>query len=294
MSHQTANFRASDVRTTMQPRRPGAVGLIDKARDSRHALSRLILYLKPFRPQLVLAVGCIIYSTLFGLIGPYLMGIAIDRFISTKQMSGLAHIALWMLTAYILNNVFQASADWFMASISQRSLKHLRRDLFAHVQDLPISYFDSHPIGETMSRLTNDIDVINQAASQNVTSLLAGVLSLTGILVAMFVLDIWLALASLLGAPIMFWFTGFVAKYTRRGFRDLQQHPGNLNSVMEESISGQRVVKAFRRNETVKDLFHKENAAVYKAGVAANSYALLLMPLTGVLGNFFVIVLAGF
>lgn len=293
MSGQAADFQAGDVRTTLQPRRPGAVGPIDKARDSHHALSRLILYLKPFWLQLLLVIGCIILSTLFGLIGPYLMGIAIDRFISIKQMNGLANIALLMLMAYLLNNAFQSAADWLMASVSQRSLKHLRRDLFTHVQNLPISYFDSHPTGETMSRLTNDIDVINQAVSQNVTSLLAGVLSLSGILVAMFVLNIWLALASLLVAPIMFWFTSFVARYTRRGFRDLQHHLGGLNSVMEESISGQRVIKAFRRNETVIDAFRKQNEAVYITGVSANSYALLLMPLTGVLGNFFVIVLAG-
>ena len=116
---------------------------------------------------------------------------------------------------------------------------------------------------------------------------------MVGILIAMFVLDRWLALASLLVVPIMFWFTEFVARYTRRGFRDLQKHLGELNGVMEEAISGQKVVKAFRRNDSVVDAFREHNQAVYKAGVYANTYALLLMPLTNVLGNFFVIVLAG-
>ncbi len=141
--------------------------------------------------------------------------------------------------------------------------------------------------------MTNDIDAINQAVSQNVTSLLASVLSLVGILIAMFVLDAWLALAAVLVVPIMFWFTNFVARYTRRGFRDLQKHLGEMNGVMEEAISGQKVVKAFRRNESVVAAFREHNQAVYQAGVYANSYALLLMPLTNVLGNFFVIVLAG-
>ena len=293
MNDRPTNFRSGEMRTTMQPRRPGAVGPIEKAQESRRTFSRLVLYLKPFQSQLSLVFGCIVLSTLFGLAGPYLMGIAIDRFISPKQMNGLAHIALLMLTAYLLNNIFQIIADWIMASISQKSLNRLRRDLFAHMQRLPIRYFDSRPAGELMSRLTNDTDVINQAVSQNVTSLLAGVLSLSGILVTMFVLDVWLALTSLLVAPILFWFTGFVARYTRRGYRDLQQHLGGLNGVMEESISGQRIIKAFRRNDMAIKAFRKENEAVYKAGVAANSYALLLMPLTGVLGNFFVIVLAG-
>jgi ATP-binding cassette subfamily B protein len=116
---------------------------------------------------------------------------------------------------------------------------------------------------------------------------------MAGILVAMFVLNFWLALASLLVVPVMFWFTQFVARYTRRGYRELQKHLGELNAVMEESISGQKVVHAFRRNESVVDSFRQRNRQVFEAGVYANSYAMLLMPLTNVLGNFFVIVLAG-
>jgi len=236
---------------------------------------------------------CVIIYTLLGLAGPYLMGVAIDRFIAAKQAAGLGPIALLMLALYILNNLFQAIAAWLMSNISQRALKHMRRDLFEHLQTLPQSFFDSNTAGELMSRLTNDIDAINQAVSQNVTSLIASVLSMAGIVIAMFVLDRWLALASLLVVPIMFWFTEFVARYTRRGFRDLQRHLGELNGVMEESISGQKVIKAFRRNESVIETFRQRNEAVFRAGVSANSYALLLMPLTNVLGNFFVIVIAG-
>jgi len=145
-----------------------------------------------------------------------------------------------------------------------------------------------------MSRLTNDIDAINQAVSQNVTALLASVLSLGGILIAMFVLNPWLALASLLVVPIMLLFTNFIARYTRKGYRELQKNLGQLNSVMEEAISGQKVVQAFRRNDTVIESFRQKNQSVYQAAVYANTYAMLLMPLTNVLGNFFVIVLAGF
>jgi ATP-binding cassette subfamily B protein len=210
-----------------------------------------------------------------------------------KQADGLGLIALLMLVTYFFNNLFQAVSGWLMAAVSQRALKDMRRDLFAHLQRLPISFFDRHPAGELMSRMTNDIDAINQAVSQNVTSLLASVLSLAGILIAMFVLDKWLALAAVLVVPIMLGFTEFVARYTRRGFRDLQKQLGGMNSVMEEAISGQKVVKAFRRNDSVVEAFREHNQAVYKAGVYANSYALLLMPLTNVLGNFFVIVLAG-
>ncbi|MCW5842489.1 MAG: ABC transporter ATP-binding protein [Caldilinea sp.] len=292
MSQQPPERSTSDVRASMMPRRPAAVGRIEKAKNPRHALVRLLPYLKPYRGTLLFVLACIVIYTVLGLVGPYLLGVAIDRFITPKQPDGLAAIALLMLAVYAFTNLFQAIAGWVMAAVSQGTLQRVRQDLFTHLQRLPLSFFDRNPAGELMSRLTNDIDVINQAVSDNLVALLASVLSLVGILVAMFLLDVWLALASLLVVPIMFLFTNFVARYTRRGFRDLQRELGGMNGVMEEAISGQRVVKAFGRNESVIAAFRARNDAVFRAGVYANTYALLLMPLTNVLGNFFVIVLA--
>ena len=284
---------ASEYRVRPQPRGPGQPGKIEKAADPKRTLLRLMDYLRPFTPALIGVMVIIVIYTILGLFGPYLIGVAIDRFIAGADPVGLGRLALLMLLVYFLNNVTHAVAAWIMANVSQRALKQVRRDLFEHLQKLPLHFFDRNPAGELMSRLTNDIDAINQAVSQNVVSLFASVLSLIGILIAMFVLNPWLALASLLVVPIMLWFTEFVARYTRKGFRDLQKHLGGLTGVMEEAISGQKVVRAFRRNDAVIDAFRQHNQSVYQAGVYANSYALLLMPLTNVLGNFFVIVLAG-
>jgi ATP-binding cassette, subfamily B, multidrug efflux pump len=289
-SSSTAEARLRMARGGSGPGRPLR---IEKAQDSQRALLRLLPYLRPYIPAILGVVALILVYTLLGLLGPYLMGKAIDDFIATGDAYGLARIAIAMLIVYISGSGAEAVSNWIMARVSQQALQNLRRDLFGHLQDLSLSFFDSHPAGELMSRLTNDIDAINQAVSQNVTALLASLLSLGGILIAMFVLNMWLALASVLVVPIMLWFTEFVARYTRKGFRDLQKQLGELNSVMEESISGQRVVKAFRRSESAVEAFRRHNQEVYRAGVYANSYALLLMPLTNVLGNFFVIVLAG-
>ncbi|MBM4315105.1 MAG: ABC transporter ATP-binding protein, partial [Deltaproteobacteria bacterium] len=285
---------SATLRSGAQPGGKGIREKIEKARDPRHALARLSRYLFPFKASLISVCGLVVAYTLLGLIGPYLMGVAIDRFIAAKAPAGLAWIAFWMIIVYLLHNLFQAISEWVMADVSQRALKRLRGDLFSHMQTLPIGFFDGNPSGELMSRLTSDIEAINQAVSQNVTSLLAGVLSLVGILVAMFVLDVRLALASLLAVPIMFAFTGLVARYTRQGFRELQKNLGELNGIMEETISGQKAIKAFGRTESALAAFRRSNQDVYRAAVRANSFAFLLMPLTGVLGNFFVIVLAGF
>lgn len=265
---------------------------VEQAKDPRTALRRLVGYFRPWRLTLCVVAICVVASTGLGLLGPYLMGLAIDRFVVERDSAGLARVALWMLAAFALGAFFQIAASRIVARVSQQVIRDLRRDLFERLQRLPLAFFDRRPAGELMSRLTNDIDAINQAAAQNVTALLGSVLSMAGILVAMFVLDAWLALASLVVVPLMFWFTRFIAVYTRRGFTELQRSLGELNGVLEEGISGQRVVQLFRHGDALLDDFRERNQAVYRAGVSANTYALLLMPLTAVLGNLFVVVLA--
>jgi ATP-binding cassette subfamily B multidrug efflux pump len=272
------------------PMRPGK---IEKARDPRRALTRLALYLRPYAVTMTIVFVFVLAYILLGLLEPYLIGVAIDSYISTKIVSGLVRTSVVLLVVFLFDNGFQAISSWMMARVSQDALKSLRRDLFGHLQTLSLHFFDQHTAGELMSRLTNDIEAINQAVSQNVVSLVASTLSMLGILIAMFVLNHWLALASLFVVPIMFWFADFVARYTRKGFRDLQKQLGQLNGVMEETISGQHVVKAFGRSESAIETFRRYNQEVYRAGVYANSYALALMPLTNVLGNLFVIVLVG-
>lgn len=283
----TSNIRAAMGRGPMQP------GRIEKAGNPRRAITRLAMYLSPYKVTLAVVLAFVLVYISLGLLEPFLIGRAIDQFISTRQINGLSNLALLLFSAYLFDNGFQAASSWLMARISQDALRRLRRDLFEHLQNLSIRFFDNHTAGELMSRLTNDIEAINQAVSQNVVSLVASVLSLVGIVIAMFILNAWLALAAILVVPILFWFTQFVARYTRKGFRNLQKELGEINGVMEESISGQRVVKAFRRSETAIERFRASNEKVYAAGVYANTYALMIMPLTNVLGNFFVIVLVG-
>jgi len=294
MSLQSDRDRQSfDQSARLVPRQGGRPVRIEKARKPLQALYRLIIYLLPHRWSLVLVILFVVLSTIAGLGGPYLMGVAVDRYIASKNLAGLAQISVAMLVIFLMGNASDAASSWIMARVSQAALKRLRKELFEHIQVLPMSFFDTHPVGELMSRLTNDIEAINQAVSQNVVSLLSSVLLMAGILITMFIINLWLALASVVVVPLMLWFAEWIARYTRKGFRQLQKQLGSLNSVMEESISGQRVIKAFRRNQSVIEAFRQSNQEVYKAAVFANSYALLLMPITNQLGNLFVIAIAG-
>lgn len=296
MSQHNSSRSSVDERPRlgMAGRGPLHVQRIEKAHDPRRALLRLLPYLRPFRTELALVFLFVASYTALGLVGPYLLGVAIDDYIMPRNLQGLGALALLMLGVYLLFNGFQAAANWIMARVSQRALKLVRRDLFAHMQTLSVGFFDRRTAGELMSRLTNDIDAINQAVSQNVTALAASALTLVGIVAAMFILNPWLALATLVIVPVIYFFTNFIATYTRKGFRRLQQQLGGLNSVVEETISGQKVIKAFRRSDPVTALFRQHNQAVYEAGVYAHTYAMMLMPLSAVLGNFFVIILASF
>ena len=273
---------------------PSQPGKIEKPQNSSLAVNRLLAYLSPFRLRLWIVFFFVVIYSLLGLAGPYLMGVAIDRYMVKKNVIGLEIISLSLFLVYVFYNLFQLMSGWIIARVSQTALKQLSGDLFGHIQTLPVSYFDRNPAGGLMSRLTIDVDAINQAVSQNVTTMLASIISLVGIIIAMFMLDVWLAITSLFVIPILFWFTQFVARYTRKGFRELQKQLGEMNSVMEESLSGLKVIKAFRRNDEVIDTFRVENIKVFKASVYANSYSMLLMPLTNVLGNLFIIVIAAF
>jgi len=172
-------------------------------------------------------------------------------------------------------------------------MRVLRSDLFDRLQRLSLRFHDSRRSGETMSRLTNDIDAISRVLSQNVTQLFSGVLTMIGILIVMFVLSPWLALASMLVLPLMFGLVVLVGKKTRSAFRAYQKNLGALNGTLEETYSGQRVVMAFGQEDRVLERFDRDNATVRKLGIHAMTYALFIMPMMGILSNMNVAVVAG-
>ncbi|HDQ73535.1 MAG TPA: ABC transporter ATP-binding protein [Chloroflexi bacterium] len=266
---------------------------IEKARDVRGTLRRLLATLNPYRWVLVGVFALVIVSTVLGLIGPYLMGIAIDQFMANGDLLGLRGVVLSMLAVYLGAWLAMFGQSMMMAQVSQESMRILRRDLFEHLQTLSLRFFDRHPHGELMSRLTNDLDAISRVLSQNVTELFSGMLTLVGILVMMFAINFWLALASMLVFPLMMGLVGVLGKRTRTHFRDYQARIGQLNGQLEEMFSGQRVIMAFGREASVLDEFDTINAGVRRVGIRANIYATLIPPLMGILSNANIAILAG-
>jgi ATP-binding cassette subfamily B multidrug efflux pump len=266
---------------------------IEKARDVRGTLRRLLVMLRPYRWVLIGVFILVVAGALLDLLAPFLMGMAIDQFIAAGDLAGLQRIVALMLGAYLGVWLAKVGQGLVMARVSQKAMRNLRADLFEHLQTLSLAYFDRHPHGELMSRLTNDMDAISRVLAQNVAELFTGLLTLVGILVMMFAINFWLALGSMIIFPLMMWLVGFVGKRTRKGFREYQMRIGQLNGQLEEMFSGQRVVMAFGQEATALADFDAANEIVRQVGIHAQTYAMLVPPLMGILSNANIAVLAG-
>ncbi|HAZ30705.1 TPA: multidrug ABC transporter ATP-binding protein [Candidatus Acetothermia bacterium] len=266
---------------------------IEKVRDVRGTLRRLLGYLRPYWAHFLIVFFLAVTATGLALLGPFLMGQAIDGAIRGGDPAALLRIVLLMLGTYLGAWAARYAENLILARATQRAMRVLRRDLFGHLQTLSLRFFDARPHGETMSRLTNDMDAISRVLSQNILQLFTGSLTLVGILVTMFALNPLLALGSFVAFPLMLGLVGWVGKRTRTGFREYQKRLGDMNGSLEETYSGQRVVLAFGQGESVLSSFDGANAAVRDAGIRAQTYALLIPPMMGILSNVNIAILAG-
>ncbi len=279
----------------MMGRGPHGMGgaRIERAKDVKGALSRLIRYLGTYKSHLVAVALLTILSSLLSLAGPYLIGLAIDNAILIGDLGELVRITLLLAGIYLFSAIVSIASGWVMAIVSQNSLKKLRKELFEHIQTLNLSFFDKRSTGDLMSRLTNDIDSIGTAISQNMTQLINSFVTMIGIVVVMFSLNMWLALASLIVFPFVVVLTVVVSKKTRSSFRDLMMNRGMLNSIMQETISGQRVIIAFEQQESVNRKFTSTNDLVKAVSIKANTYSMLIMPLIVIFNNASIAIVAG-
>jgi ATP-binding cassette subfamily B multidrug efflux pump len=265
---------------------------MDRAKDVRGALRRLMQYLRPHQSTLVLVVLIAGFGTALAIAGPYLMGRAIDQLVG-GSLAALLRLAILMAGVYAFSAIAQLSQGVLIAGIAQKAMRALRTDLFSHIQSLSLRFFDSRSQGDLMSRLTNDMDAISQVLTYNAAQLFTGILTIVGILVIMFVLSPWLTLSSMIAFPLMIGLVGMVGRKTRTAFRSYQKRLGALNTVLEETYSGQRVVLAFGQEESVLTRFDQANDAVRSVGVHAMTLALLVMPMMGILSNLNVAILCG-
>ena len=289
MASQPEPRKSSNSKPAMGPGRGGRHGWMmgepQKAKNIKGTLLRVWEYLEQQKVTLILVFFMVILSTGLSLINPFLFGRALDTVIPDKDLPGLARIAMLIILTTVGSGVISYFQMVTMAKLSQRAVREIRKDLFANLQTLSLSYFDQHPHGELMSRLTNDVENVSRVLSESATQIISAVISLVGVAGMMFFINVPLAVVSLLVIPLMVIVTKYISKHTRKGFRDQQARLGDLNSIIEETISGQRAVQAYTREDTVLEEFSETNQKLRKASIYAQVFSGAMGPLNNLIMN---------
>nr|WP_225948253.1 ABC transporter ATP-binding protein [Paenibacillus sp. OAS669] len=266
---------------------PGARGMMAKVRpkNTKATLKRMWQYLSRQRAGLISVFILTALSSGLALIGPYLIGVSIDEYIIPRNYSGLIGLCTALLGVYVFSAVMSWIQAYVMTGVSQRTVRELREDMFGRIQKLPLQFFDSKTHGELMSRTTNDIENVSNTLNQSVTQLISSVITVVGALIFMLKLNVWLTLLSLITIPLVMIITGKISGYTRNYFSGQQKHLGEINGFIEETISGQKVVKAFRREEKAIQDFNVINGKLRSAGSKAQIFSGMIGPIMNVLNN---------
>ncbi|MDD2390941.1 MAG: ABC transporter ATP-binding protein [Desulfobacterales bacterium] len=257
----------------------------ERAKDKRSVMVRLWGYLSSQGRKLLLVVLLVAAATGFELLGPYLMGVAIDEYIVTGNLRGLAFIVCIMILAYILGSGITLVQSLIMAEVSQDTVRHIRKDLFSHLQTLSLRFFDQSSHGNLLSRFSNDVENISNVLNEGAAQFIAGALMIASVTVVMFMMDMKMALVTISVMPFVFLLTKWIAARTRKGYRMQQQSLGKLNGVIEETVAGQRVVKAYCKEHDVIQFFDKLNLDYRDNAVKAQTYMTVLGPIFGFLNN---------
>ncbi len=257
---------------------------IEAPRDFRKAVRRLLRYFGGNKALIIASVVFIAIATLLRTLGPALIGDAIKFDLELSRNLPDFLYRMKIILATIVGAWFaDAGAGILMTRLSNNIVFRLRADSFAHVQTLSMSSFDKRGIGDFISRMTNDIEMIFNALTNGFTNLVGGMLSMITVLIAMFILSVPLSFVVLAVVPVMAVLTGIVGKRIRSAFRKNQEWVARLTSNIEESVSGIKVTKTFRREEAEFAKFEKINDMSQRVGVQAELTAYAFMPLMNVM-----------
>jgi ATP-binding cassette subfamily B protein/subfamily B ATP-binding cassette protein MsbA len=250
--------------------------------------------LRPYGRQLILALVLIILGALSQAGGPYLIGRAIDQDILGGDPAGLFRTMLLLLVVYGVGTFASRGQILQVGSVGQSILASLRMRIFGRLLRLPLGYFDKRPAGDLMSRVTNDVDTLNQFLSQGLTQLLGSLFSLIGIVIAMLILDWRLALACYTIVPVMLLANVYFARRARRAFRTTRETVGDVTAGLQEEIVGVREAQAFNRTEANIERFRERNAANRTANVQAVAITSAFAPTIDVLSTLAIALTIGY
>ena len=281
---------------------------VEKAKDFRGTLRRLLDYLKPHRMKLVITFLAAVVGTIFVIISPKVMGLATTKIfegflLKMKNVPNAAidfdyilNIIFILIGLYVISSVFKYIQQYIMVGIAQKTVYDMRKDINSKLSRLPLKYFDGKTHGEILSRVTNDIDTISNTLQQSITQLITAIVTLVGIVVMMLTINSLLTLIVFVTLPLSFLVTKIIARKSQKFFARQQKLLGQLNGHVEEMYTGHKIVKVFNYEKQSIDKFNKVNNKLYNAGWKAQFISGIIMPLMMAIGNLgyvFIAILGG-
>lgn len=268
----------------------GGRGSGAKAKDFKGSLVKLIKFIKPYLPVVVLAIIFTSISTILSILAPTYIGyltdeIAVSMFGFQINMPNVTKFAVILAIFYGTSMLLSYTQAFLMAGVNQKVSRALRQAISQKINKIPLKYFDSHNTGDTLSRVTNDVDTIGQTLNQSISSLISAVIMLIGVLIAMFVTSWQLALTALVTVPLSFGIIMVVIKLSQKYFVTQQRNLGALNGHIEEIYSGQNVVKAFNGEQKAEKTFSEINKRLLVSARKSQFISGLMMPIMGFVSN---------
>lgn len=264
-----------------------------RASDWKKTLLRIWQLVDEQRGLLIVVFIMVIISSLAGLLGPYLIGRMIDKYIIPKEFQGMLPLILQLIGIYVVYAVTLFMQNYWMVGIAQTVVYKMRAGAFNHLLKLPVSYFDKRQHGQIMSRLTNDIETVSTTLNSSFIQVFSSILTLAGTIVVMLSLSPLLTLITMIVIPLMYFAMRWITKRTGKLFKEQQAALGDLNGMIEETISGQSIVKAFSQEEFVKKEFYEKSKRLKNVGFWALVYSGYIPKVFNFLNNMSFAIIAG-
>nr|WP_154270793.1 ABC transporter ATP-binding protein [Gordonibacter urolithinfaciens] len=267
----------------------------EKAKDFKGTLKKMIAFMGRFKAALVVVLVFAIGSTVFNIIGPKVLSTAttelFNGIVAKIDGSGginfdaIAQILLFTLGLYLLSAACSFVQGWIMSSVSQRTSYQLRRSIAEKIDRMPMGYFERNSVGDTLSRITNDVDTLGQSLNQGVTQLITSVTTIVGVLVMMLTINPLMTLITVVILPVSVVLIMVVVKRSQKFFLAQQRTLGEINGLVEETFSGHAIVKAFNREDGTVDNFNETNARLYNSAWKSQFFSGLMQPIMNFVGN---------
>ncbi len=267
----------------------------EKAKDFRKSFAKLARYMAKYKFAIVTVMLCAVFSTVFSVAGPKVMGHATTELAEglMRKIKGtggidfdvIGKILLFTLGLYVISAVFSFVQGWIMTGVTQKVCYSMRQEIAEKINRMPVKYFESRPYGDVLSRITNDVDTLGTGLNQSITQVITAVSMLIGVFVMMMSISPLMTLIAVVILPVSALLMSSVVKFSQKHFVAQQEYLGKINGLVEETYAGHLVIKAFNKEDSVISEFDDTNAILYKSAQKSQFLSGLMQPLMFFVGN---------